>query len=282
MTELGLEYMRGEPYKKLSGTQYIKNVLHIDQSPVGKSARSNPATYLKIYDIIRDIFASTQIAKERGYGPGIFSLNVNGGRCPVCKGMGFETIDMVFMDDIQRVCQSCDGKKFRREILDVKYRGRNIIDVLDMTVNEAMDFFVSYPNIRKPLSFLKQVGLDYLTLGQSSSTLSGGESQRIKVARELYKTQQKATLYILDEPTTGLHFREVQMLMAILHQIVDTGGSVLLIEHNTEVMAQSDYIIDLGPEAGTEGGKIVAAGSPLEMTRKKTHTGHFLKEYLKL
>lgn len=282
LTETGIEYTRGEPYKKLLGAENLKNVLHINQSPVGKSARSNPATYLKIYDVIRDIFATTLKGRNRGYTPGTFSLNVNGGRCPVCKGLGYELIDMVFMDDIKTVCQSCDGKKFRKEILDVKYRGKNIYEVLQMTISEAMDFFVSYPNIRKPLSVLKQVGLDYLTLGQSTSSLSGGESQRIKIARELYKTNQKATLYILDEPTTGLHFREVQLLMSILHQIVETGGSVLLIEHNLEVMAQSDYIIDLGPEAGIDGGKIIAQGSPIDICKKKTHTGRYLKEYLNL
>ena len=282
LTETGIEYTRGEPYKKLLGAENLKNVLHINQSPVGKSARSNPATYLKIYDVIRDIFATTLKGRNRGYTAGTFSLNVNGGRCPVCKGLGYELIDMVFMDDIKTVCQSCDGKKFRKEILDVKYRGKNIYEVLQLTVAEAMDFFVSYPNIRKPLSVLKQVGLDYLTLGQSTSSLSGGESQRIKIARELYKTNQKATLYILDEPTTGLHFREVQLLMSILHQIVETGGSVLLIEHNLEVMAQSDYIIDLGPEAGIDGGKIIAQGSPIDICKKKTHTGRYLKEYLNL
>lgn len=282
LTHLGIEYSRGEPFKSLKGAENLNNVLHINQSPVGKSARSNPATYLKIYDVIRDIFATTLKGRNRGYTAGTFSLNVNGGRCPVCKGLGYELIDMVFMDDIKTICQSCEGLKFRKEILDVKYKGKNIYEVLQMTVAEAMDFFVSYPNIRKPLSVLKQVGLDYLTLGQSTSSLSGGESQRIKIARELFKTNQKATLYILDEPTTGLHFREVQLLMSILHQIVQTGGSVLLIEHNLEVMAQSDYIIDLGPEAGIDGGKIIAHGSPIEMTRKKTHTGYYLKKYLKL
>jgi excinuclease ABC subunit A len=282
VTECGIDYTRGEPYKKLLGAQNLKNVLHINQSPVGKSARSNPATYLKIYDVIRDIFASTLKARNRGYTPGIFSLNVNGGRCPVCKGLGYELIDMVFMDDIKTICQSCDGKKFQKEILDVTYRGKNIYEVLQMTIAEAMDFFVSYPNIRKPLSVLKQVGLDYLTLGQSTASLSGGESQRIKIARELYKTNQKATLYILDEPTTGLHFKEVQLLMSILHQIVETGGSVVLIEHNLEVMAQSDYIIDLGPEAGVDGGKVIAQGSPLDICKKKTHTAKYLKEYLNL
>lgn len=282
LTQLGIEYTRGEDYKSLNGHEHLKNVLHINQSPVGKSERSNPATYLKIYDVIRDIFATTLKGRDRGYTAGTFSLNVKGGRCPTCKGLGYQLIDMVFMDDIKMVCDSCEGKKFTKEVLEVTYRGKNIHQVLQMTVAEAMDFFVSYPNIRKPLSFLKQVGLDYLTLGQSTASLSGGESQRIKVARELYKSNQKACLYILDEPTTGLHFREVQWLMSILHHIVETGGSVILIEHNLEVMAQSDYIIDLGPEAGFEGGKIVAQGSPLEVAKKKSHTGRYLKEYLKI
>ncbi len=282
MTELKLEYLRGEPYKKLVGHEKLKNVLHINQSPVGKSVRSNPATYLKIYDIIREIFATTLKSKNHGYTAGTFSLNVNGGRCPVCKGLGYELVDMVFMDDIKNMCESCNGLMFRKEILDVTYKGKNIYEVLQMTVAEAMDFFVSYPNIRKPLSVLKQVGLDYLTLGQSTSTLSGGESQRIKIARELFKTNQKATLFILDEPTTGLHFKEIQLLMSILHQIVESGGSVLLIEHNLEVIAQSDYVIDLGPEAGVEGGKIIAQGSPIDLCKKKTHTAKYLKEYLRL
>ena len=280
LTELGLEYSRGEPYKKLKGVENLKKVIHINQSPVGHSVRSNPATYLKIFDIVRDIFASTLEARQRGYRSGTFSLNVEGGRCPVCKGLGYELIDMSFMDDIKMTCQSCEGLKFRKEILDIKYRNRNVHEVLQMTVSQAMDFFVSYPNIRKPLSLLKQVGLDYLTLGQSTSSLSGGESQRIKIAKELYKTNQKATLYILDEPTTGLHFREVQLLMSILHQMVESGGSVLLIEHNQEVMARSDHIIDLGPEAGVEGGRLIAQGSPFELCRKKTHTGQYLKKYL--
>ncbi len=280
LTELGVEYARGELYKKLRGVENLKNVLHINQSPVGRSVRSNPATYLKIFDIIRDIFASTLEARQRGYRGGTFSLNIEGGRCPVCKGLGYELIDMAFMDDIKATCQSCDGLRFRGEILEIKYRNRNIHEVLQMTVAQAMNFFVSYPNIRKPLNLLKQVGLEYLTLGQSTSSLSGGESQRIKIARELYKTNQKATFYILDEPTTGLHFREVQLLMSILHQIVESGGSVLLIEHNMEVMARSDYIIDLGPEAGVDGGRLVAQGSPLELCKRKTHTGRYLKKYL--
>ena len=283
LTEMNIEYRRGESYKGLKGMESLKNVLHINQSPVGQSIRSNPATYLKIFDVIRDIFASTPKAQDRGYTSGTFSLNVEGGgRCPACKGLGYELIDMVFMDDIKATCQSCNGLKFRKEILEVQYKNRNIYEVLQMTVAEAMEFFVSYPNIHKPLNVLKWVGLDYLTLGQSTSSLSGGESQRIKIARELYNSNQKSTLYILDEPTTGLHFREVQLLMSILHQIVEIGGSVLLIEHNLEVMAQSDYMIDLGPEAGVQGGKVIAQGSPMEICKKKTHTGLYLKKYMNL
>jgi len=278
---LKVEYLQGQPYDDLKGLDYIKSVLFIDQSPIGKTARSNPVTYLKIYDSIRAIFAATPESKVRGYNAGTFSLNVDGGRCPVCKGLGFELIDMMFMDDVRLICDACDGKKFRREVLEVTYKERNIEQVLNMTVAEAMDFFVAYPNIRKPLSFLKEVGLDYIRLGQSASTLSGGESQRLKIAREFIATQQRATLYILDEPTTGLHFREVDMLMKVLSKLVDAGGSVILIEHNLDVIRSSDYIIDLGPEAGARGGEIVAEGPPTEvMNNPRSLTGRYLKDYL--
>jgi excinuclease ABC subunit A len=218
----------------------------------------------------------------RGYNAGTFSLNVDGGRCPVCKGLGYEVIDMMFMDDVKLTCDACDGRKFRREILEITYKAKNINEILDMTVSEAMDFFVAYPNIRKPLSFLKEVGLDYVRLGQSASTLSGGESQRLKIAREFIATQQKATLYILDEPTTGLHFREVEMLMKVLSKLVDAGGSVILIEHNLDVIRASDFVIDLGPEAGAKGGEIVAQGTPEEiMHNPRSLTGRYLKAYIK-
>ena len=201
LTETGLEYTRGQPYKKLTGTENLKNVLHINQAPVGQSTRSNPATYLKIFDIIRNIFASTPKALQRGYRAGTFSLNVDGGRCPVCKGLGYELIDMAFMDDIKATCESCDGFKFRKEILETRYRNRNIHDVLQMTVAQAMDFFVSYPNIRKPLNLLKQVGLDYLTLGQSTSSLSGGESQRIKLPGSFIKpTKKPLSIFWMNPP----------------------------------------------------------------------------------
>lgn len=279
---LRVEYRQGQPYEEIKGLDLIKNVLFIDQSPIGKTARSNPMTYLKIYDSIRTILAATPESKVRGYNPGTFSLNVDGGRCPVCKGLGYEIIDMMFMDDVMLICDACDGKKFRREALEITYKGKNIDQILNMTVSEAMDFFVAYPNIRKPLSFLKEVGLDYIRLGQSASTLSGGESQRLKIAREFIATQQKATLYILDEPTTGLHFREVELLMKVLSKLVDAGGSVILIEHNLDVIRASDYVIDMGPEAGAKGGEIVAQGTPEDlMANPHSLTGRYLKAYTK-
>ena len=275
------EFRQGYDLDGFDGLHHIKNTLFIDQSPIGKTARSNPATYLKIYDGIRSVFASSSIAKSRGYTPGTFSLNVNGGRCPVCKGLGHEVVDMLFMDDIEIPCDACDGKKFRSEILDITYKGRNIYDVLNMTVDRAMDFFVSYPNIRRPLMLLKEVGLEYLTIGQSARSLSGGESQRLKVAKEFNSTSQQGTLYILDEPTTGLHFREVHLLLKVLNRLVDAGGSVLVIEHNLEVIRHSDYIIDMGPEAGEKGGELVAQGTPEDIMKvKKGYTGKYLKEYV--
>lgn len=279
--KLGIEFLQGGEFESLSGGDYIKNVVFINQAPIGKTARSNPVTYLKVYDAIRQIMASSQLARERGYTAGTFSLNVDGGRCPVCRGVGFETIDMMFMDDIELLCEACDGKKFRPEILDITYKKKNIHEILNLTVAEAMDFFVSYPNIRRPLSILREVGLEYLALGQSAKSLSGGESQRLKIARELTNTKQRATLYILDEPTTGLHFREVHLLLKVLNKLIDGGASVLLIEHNLEVIKNSDYIVDIGPEAGAKGGKIVAQGSPEEiMQSKRGYTGTYLKDYV--
>ncbi len=279
--ELGTEFKPGGKFKSLKGISNLKSVLYIDQSPIGKTARSTPVSYLKVYDAIRTLMASSSEAKARGYRPSTFSLNVDGGRCPVCKGIGFEVIDMMFMDDIKIECEACDSKKFRPEVLDIKFRGKNIFEVLSLTVKEAMDFFVSFPNIRKPLSLLKEVGLDYIKLGQTANTLSGGESQRLKVAKEIHATNQHATLYILDEPTTGLHYDEVQLLIKVLNKLIEAGGSVILIEHNLEIIKNSDYIIDLGPEAGSGGGKIIAQGSPEEIIKvKKSHTGKYLKEYI--
>lgn len=277
--DLGVEYMKGLEFDYIKGLEHLKNVLFVDQSPIGTTARSNPITYMKIYDAVRTVMANTEDAKSAGYGAGDFSLNVDGGRCPVCKGLGVEIIDMMFMDDIEIPCDTCDGKKFRPEILEIQYRGKNIHEIMNMTVAEAMDFFVAYPNIRRPLSLLKEVGLEYIALGQSARSLSGGESQRLKIAREFNSTSQKNTLYILDEPTTGLHFREVHLLMKVLNRLVDAGGSVLLIEHNMDVIRNSDYIIDMGPEAGAGGGNIVAEGTPEEIERNpKSLTGKYLKE----
>ena len=278
---LRIDYLPGYDFDGFDGLSQVKNVLFIDQSPIGKTARSNPATYLKVYDAIRAIMAASSISKSRGYTAGTFSLNVTGGRCPVCKGLGHELVDMLFMDDIEIPCEACDGKKFRKEVLDVTYKGKNIYDILHMTVSEAIDFFVSYPNVRRPLTLLKEVGLEYIQLGQSARSLSGGESQRLKVAKEFNSTTQKGTLYILDEPTTGLHFREVHLLLKVLNKLVDSGGSVILIEHNLEIIRNSDYIIDIGPEAGAKGGKLVNQGTPEElMNSKKGHTGSYLKEYV--
>lgn len=276
-----LEYLPAQEYKTITGLEHIKNVLLIDQSAIGKSARSSPVTYLKAFDAIRSLMATVPEAKARGYTAGTFSLNVDGGRCPACKGTGFEEIDMMFMDNVVLPCDVCDGKKYRDEILEIKYKNKNISEILNMTIAEAMNFFVAYPNIRKPLSVLKEVGLDYLQLGQPAGTLSGGESQRLKIAKELSQVQQKSTLYILDEPTTGLHFREVELLMKVLNKLIDAGGSVIVVEHNQDVIRGADYIIDLGPDAGAKGGKLVATGSPEElMQNKKSLTGQYLKRYI--
>ncbi len=227
------------------------------------------------------MMALTPEAKARGYTAGTFSLNVDCGRCPACKGTGFEEIDMMFMDNVVLPCDVCDGKKYRAEILEVECRGKNIFQILSMTVAEAMAFFVASPNIRKPLALLKEVGLEYITLGQPASSLSGGESQRLKIAKELSQVQQKATLYILDEPTTGLHFREIDLLMKVLHRLIEAGGSVIVVEHNLDVIRGADYVIDLGPEAGKKGGQIVAQGTPADIIKaKKSLTGQYLKRYI--
>lgn len=276
----GTEFIPGLTYDSLNGQQHLKSALFIDQSPIGTTARSNPVTYMKIYDAIRTIMASSSEARALGFDASTFSLNVDGGRCPLCRGLGVEIIDMMFMDDIEIPCDACDGKKFRKEALEITYRNKNIYQILNMTVAEAMDFFVSYPNIRRPLSLLKEVGLDYIALGQSARSLSGGESQRLKIAREFSQTEHQSTLYILDEPTTGLHFREIELLIRVLNRLVDSGGSVLLIEHNLEVIRNSDYILDLGPDAGSQGGSLVVCGTPdTIMNHSKSLTGKYLKKY---
>lgn len=278
---LDVEHIPAKEYASIEGTEHIKGVLLIDQSAIGKSARSSPVTYLKVFDAIRSLMASVPESQFRGYTPGTFSLNVDGGRCPACKGLGSEEIDMMFMDNVIIPCDVCDGRRYRSEVLEVQYKGKNVADILSMTVNEAMQFFIAHPNIRKPLSVLKEVGLDYLQLGQPAASLSGGECQRLKIAKELSQTQQKATLYILDEPTTGLHFKEVELLMNVLNKLIESGGSVLLVEHNLDVIRGSDYLIDLGPEAGTKGGQLVAQGDPETVMKvKKSLTGQYLKKYI--
>ncbi|MCM2354051.1 MAG: excinuclease ABC subunit UvrA [Pseudobdellovibrio sp.] len=280
--KLELEFIPAQPFAKIEGWETIKNVLLIDQSPIGKSARSSPITYLKAFDSIRNVMAATPESVSRGYTPGTFSLNVDGGRCPACRGTGFEEIDMQFMDNVIIPCDVCDGKKYRPEILEVTFQGKNVHEILSMTVQEAMNFFVAHPHIRKPLSVLKEVGLDYLTLGQPANSLSGGESQRLKIAKELSQVSQKSTLYILDEPTTGLHFKEIDLLMKVLHKLIEAGGSVVVVEHNLDVIKSADYIIDMGPDAGKMGGQIVVAGTPEDvMASKKSLTGQYLKDYLR-
>lgn len=279
--KLDLEYEVAQKHLKLLGHEHLKNVLLIDQSPIGKSARSSPITYLKAFDSIRTLMAATQESVQRGYTAGTFSLNVDGGRCPACRGTGFEEIDMQFMDNVIIPCDVCDGKKYRPEILEITFNNKNVHQILSMTVAEAMNFFVAHPHIRKPLSVLKEVGLDYLTLGQPANSLSGGESQRLKIAKELSQVTHKATLYILDEPTTGLHFKEVDLLLKVLRKLIEAGGSAIVVEHNLDVIKNADYIIDMGPEAGQKGGQVVVAGSVEQViAAKKSLTGQYLKKYI--
>ena len=268
-------------YKKLSGLENIDKVINIDQSPIGRTPRSNPATYVGVFTGIRDLFASLPESKARGYKPGRFSFNVRGGRCEHCQGDGTLTIEMNFLPDVYIACDVCRGKRFNKETLDVRYKGKNIADVLDMTIEEASEFFAPIPHIARKLQTLLSVGLGYIKLGQSALTLSGGEAQRVKLANELAKRSTGKTLYILDEPTTGLHFADVKQLMQVIHRLIDQGNTVIMIEHNLDVILQADKIIDLGPEGGTNGGQIIAEGTPEEVAKiKKSYTGYYIKEML--
>ncbi|MFO8077940.1 MAG: excinuclease ABC subunit UvrA [Thermoplasmatota archaeon] len=259
----------------------LRNVVVIDQSPIGKTPRSNPATYTKVFDKIRSLFAQTPEAKKRGYKPGRFSFNVKGGRCEACRGDGLLKIEMNFLPDVYVECEECKGKRYNKETLEVTYKQKNIADVLDMTVEEALDFFTNIPSIKRKLQTLSDVGLGYITLGQSSTTLSGGEAQRIKLTRELSKQNRGNTLYLLDEPTTGLHFHDVKKLITVLNTLVDKGNTVVVIEHNLEVVKNADHIIDLGPEGGEDGGTIVATGTPEQVAREKnSYTGMELNNIL--
>jgi excinuclease ABC subunit A len=279
--ELNRTKMKPGKHREIEGLQHLDKVIDIDQSPIGRTPRSNPATYTGVFDYIRDIFAATQEAKMRGYKKGRFSFNVKGGRCEACKGDGINKIEMHFLPDIFVPCEVCHGKRYNRETLEIKYKGKNISEVLDMTVEDALVFFENIPKIKKKIATLNEVGLSYIKLGQPSTTLSGGEAQRIKLATELSKRSTGKTIYILDEPTTGLHFEDVSKLIAILQKLVHGGNTVVVIEHNLEVIKTSDYIIDLGPEGGDRGGIIVAQGTPEEVAKcDASYTGQFLKKLL--
>ena len=269
------------PYKKVLGLEHIDKVIEIDQSPIGRTPRSNPATYCNYFNDIRQLFSIIPEAKIRGYKPGRFSFNVKGGRCETCEGAGIKTIEMNFLPDVHVHCERCNGKRFNRETLEIKYKGKSIADILDMTVAEAVEFFAPVPSIYRKIKTLQDVGLGYIALGQSAVTLSGGEAQRIKLATELAKKDTGKTFYILDEPTTGLHFQDITMLLQVLQKLVDRGNTVLVIEHNLDVIKDADYLIDLGPEGGSGGGEIVATGTPEAVAKnKKSITGQFLKAEL--
>jgi len=256
-------------------------VIVIDQSPIGRTPRSNPATYTGVFTYIRELFSKTHDSRIKGYKPGRFSFNVKGGRCEACSGGGLIKIEMHFLPDIYVPCEVCKGRRFNRETLEIKYKGKNIDDVLNTTVEEAMNFFKNIPRISKKLELINDVGLGYIKLGQPSTTLSGGEAQRIKLSTELSKKSTGNTLYLLDEPTTGLHFDDINKLLAILKRLVDAGNTVLVIEHNLEVIKTADYIIDLGPEGGDKGGRIIAQGTPEEVAENKnSYTGNFLKMHM--
>ena len=279
-----LNRMKVRPGKHdaIEGMEQLDKVIAIDQSPIGRTPRSNPATYTNLFNLIRDLFASTPDAKARGYGPGRFSFNTKGGRCEACGGDGMLKIEMHFLSDVYVPCEICRGKRYNRETLEVRYKGKNIADVLDMTVDEAWEFFSAVPAICDKLTTLRDVGLGYVKLGQPSTTLSGGEAQRVKLATELSRRATGRTVYILDEPTTGLHADDVRKLLEVLQRLTDGGNTVLVIEHNLDVSKCADYIIDLGPEGGVGGGTVVACGTPEEIAAcPASYTGQYLKKYLK-
>jgi len=265
-------------HERITGFEHIDKVIDIDQSPIGRTPRSNPATYTGLFTPIRELFAELPDSKIRGYGPGRFSFNVKGGRCEACQGDGLVKIEMHFLPDVYVPCDVCKGKRYNRETLEVRFRGLSISDVLELTVEDALSFFENQPRIREKLKTLTEVGLGYIHLGQSATTLSGGEAQRVKLATELSKRDTGRTFYILDEPTTGLHFEDVRLLLEVLHRLVDRGNTVLVIEHNLDVIKTADWIIDLGPEGGDRGGSVVAAGTPEEVAAiDASHTGRYLR-----
>ena len=268
-------------FKKMEGLEQLDKVINIDQSPIGRTPRSNPATYTGVFDMIRDLFASTPDAKAKGYSKGRFSFNVKGGRCEACSGDGIIKIEMHFLPDVYVPCEVCGGKRYNRETLDVQYKGKSIYDVLNMTVEEAMKFFENIPSIYRKIATLNDVGLSYIRLGQPSTQLSGGEAQRIKLATELSRRGTGKTVYILDEPTTGLHFADVHKLVEILRRLSDGGNTVIVIEHNLDVIKTADYLIDIGPEGGERGGTVIAKGTPEEVAENPvSYTGKYVKRYL--
>jgi len=276
----GSNYPVGE-YRKLEGAEHIDKVIDIDQSPIGRTPRSNPITYVGGFTAIRELFAGLPDSKARGYKPGRFSFNVRGGRCENCEGDGTIKIEMNFLPDVYITCDVCQGKRFNKETLDVRYKGKNIADVLNMTIEEAAEFFGPIPQIARKMETLLSVGLGYVKLGQSALTLSGGEAQRVKLSLELSKRSTGKTLYILDEPTTGLHFADVKQLMEVIQRLVDQGNSVVMIEHNLDVLLQADHLIDLGPEGGERGGQVIVTGTPEEVAEwPSSYTGQYIKELL--
>ena len=269
-------------HRTIEGLDQVDKVIDIDQSPIGRTPRSNPATYTGVFDHIRKLFAKTPDARRRGYQPGRFSFNVRGGRCEACSGDGTIKIEMHFLPDVYVPCEVCKGRRYNRETLEVRYKGKNISEVLSMSVTEACEFFAAIPPIARHMNTLRDVGLGYIKLGQPAPTLSGGEAQRVKLSTELSKRSTGQTLYILDEPTTGLHFDDVAKLLGVLHRLVDAGNTVVVIEHNLDVIKTADHIIDLGPEGGAGGGEVVAAGSPEQVAATPAHTGEFLASILKV
>jgi excinuclease ABC subunit A len=278
----GATVLKPAAHESIQGFEKLDKCIDIDQSPIGRTPRSNPATYTGIFTPVRDLFAGTQEARTRGYKPGRFSFNVKGGRCEACQGDGVTKVEMHFLPDIYVACDVCKSKRYNRETLEVTYKGKSIADVLAMTVEDALEFFIAIPTISKRLQTLMDVGLSYITLGQAATTLSGGEAQRIKLSKELSKRDTGKTLYILDEPTTGLHFADIAQLLTVLHHLRDKGNTIVIIEHNLDVVKTADWVIDLGPEGGSGGGEIIAEGTPETVAKKKhSYTGNFLKPMLK-
>jgi excinuclease ABC subunit A len=269
------------PYTEIEGMQNIDKIVTVDQSPIGRTPRSNPATYTGLFTEIRKLFVNLPEAQMRGYRPGRFSFNISGGRCETCKGNGYRTIEMNFLPDVLVPCEECNGHRYNRETLEVRFKGKSIADVLEMTINQAVEFFSAVPMILRKLQILQEIGLGYIKLGQPSSPLSGGENQRVKLASELAKRDTGKTLFILDEPTTGLHFEDIRVLLGVFEKLVDKGNTLVVIEHNLDVVKSADYVIDLGPEGGREGGMILAQGTPREVAEMDTATAKYLREELR-